>query len=102
MSGPSRAYASNAARQRAYRQRQREATEAERRLAEATTTYAYALQDAVRAALKTGNGDPLPGKVCRADPLDTLRALIDHCYDVAGTPAPERPWLFTNADVPGD
>jgi hypothetical protein len=93
MPGPARYYPSNAARQRAYRQRQREANEAERDLAEATTTYAYALQDAVKAALKAGKDDGLAEKVAREDPRDTLRALIDHFYDVAGTPPTGRPWL---------
>jgi hypothetical protein len=90
MPGPTRFYKSNAERQRAYRKRKQADFEEESRLAETTATYAWVLQEAVRAALRAG--DVTARKVCREDPIDTLRALTDHFHDQAGTPAEKRPW----------
>lgn len=91
MPGALRYYATDAARQRAYRQRQREALAAEQQEARDTLTYAYLVQEAVTAAA-TATGDPVARKVSRPDPFETLRALADHFHDQAGTPLADRPW----------
>src|SRR5438874_5226121 len=90
MPGLTRFYKSNADRQRAYRKRKQAEMEEESLLAEATAAHAWVLQEAVRAALHAG--DATAQKVCRDDPIDTLRALTDHVHDQAGTPAENRPW----------
>ena len=92
MPGATRWYPTNAARQRAYRQRQRQELAAEQEEATLTTQYAYVMQAAVTAALRAGAGDPLAREVHRTDPFETLRALAEHFYDQAGTPADQRPW----------
>jgi rRNA maturation endonuclease Nob1 len=91
MSGPSRTFATNAARQRAYRQRQREAAAGEAEEAQLTRTYAYVLQAAVQAAAQSG--DPLARVLIREDAFATLQAVAEHFYDQAGTPETDRPWL---------
>src|SRR4051794_23169509 len=92
MSGPMRVYSSNAERQRAYRERKAKETGEELFLAETTSVHAYALQAAVKVARESPTSDPVALKVYRDDPIETLRALIDHFHDQAGTPASERPW----------
>ena len=92
MPGSTPFYPSNAARQRAYRKRRQAALEEERHFAEATSVHAYALQVAVDAARHAPASDPLAAQVYRDDPIEILRALIDHFHDQAGTPAHERPW----------
>lgn len=93
MPGPLPVYGSNAARQRAYRQRQQAAAQEEVRLAEAVAVHAYDLQEAVQAASAVGDADRLAREVYRDEPIATLRALIDYFYDQAGTPAKDRPWF---------
>jgi hypothetical protein len=95
MPGAIRFYKSNAERQRAYRKRKQEEVEQERLLAEEVSIYAWVLWEAVRAASGAGGGDPVARKVYRPDPIDTLRALVDHFHDQAGTPASGRPWRET-------
>jgi hypothetical protein len=90
MPGPSRFFESNAERQRAYRNRKRSADQEEQQEAQDTTTYAYLVHRAVWTARKTG--DALAAQVYREDAWETLRAVADHFYDRAGTPAAERPW----------
>jgi hypothetical protein len=93
MPGPLPIYPTNADRQRAYRKRKRAETEGELRAAERVNAHAWALNQAVKAALQAGEGDPLARQVYRDDPIDTLHALIDHFHDQAGTPPSGRPWL---------
>jgi hypothetical protein len=93
MPGPTPFYPSNAARQRAYRKRRQAALEEESRFAEATSVHAYALQAAVEVARHAPESDPLAAKVYRDDPIELLRALIEHFHDQAGTPAHARPWF---------
>lgn len=94
MPGPPRLYTNNAARQRAYRARKQGEMTEEREFAEATSVHAYALQAAVKAAWQAGaEGDPVARKVYRDDPIELLRALIDHFHDQAGTAPSARPWL---------
>lgn len=90
MPGPTRFYKNNADRQRAYPKRKQAEMEEGSLLAEATAAHAWVLQEAVRAALR--EGDPTAQKIYREEPIDTLRALIDHFHDQAGTPAENRPW----------
>jgi hypothetical protein len=92
MPGATREYATNAARQRAYRQRQRQELAAEQEEARLTTRYAYAVQGAVEAALGATDGRSLAREVHRTDPFETLRALAEHFHDQAGTPRERRPW----------
>jgi hypothetical protein len=93
MPGPLPVYKTNAARQRAYRQRKRAESKDEQLLAQGITVHAWALNQAIKAAMGAGDRDPVAHKVYRDDPIDTLRELIDHFHDQAGTPQSGRPWL---------
>ena len=98
MPGATRFFASNAARQRAYRQRKQEETAIALEEANDTSLWAYVVQAAVETARK--RGDPLAEQVHRADAFDTLRAVADHFYDRAGTPPHARPWGKRQAATP--
>jgi hypothetical protein len=88
MAGGGRFYASNAARQRAYRRRKQEEEQRDARL---TAAYASVIQAAVGQARRAG--DALATAVDHEEAFATLRALADHFYDRAGTPPEKRPWL---------
>lgn len=98
MPGPPRVYPSNAERQRSYRRRKQIEAEEELLFAEATSVHAYALQAAIKAARAAPVADPIACKVYREDAIETLRALIDHFHDQAGTSVGERPWLEEGAE----
>jgi hypothetical protein len=98
MPGPSRTFDNNAARQRAYRRRKKEETDAVVAEAQDTNTWAHLVQEAVAAAKRSG--DPLARQVHRAEAYETLRALGDHFYDRAGLPYPQRPWGSWPATTP--
>jgi hypothetical protein len=85
MPGTTRFFESNAARQRAYRRRKQEGTAAELNAARDTTFWAHVVQAAVAAARQSGDG--VAAQVHHADAFDTLRAVAEHFYDRAGTPA---------------
>jgi hypothetical protein len=90
MPGTPRTFASNAARQRAYRRRKVEESAAILEEAQETQLWAYLVQAAVALARQSGN--PLAQQVHRPEAFETLRALADYFHDQAGTPYPERPW----------
>ena len=100
MPGATRFFASNAARQRAYRQRKQEETASALEEANDTRLWAQVVQAAVETARKSG--DPLAAQVHRAEAFDTLRAVADHFYDRAGTPPHERPWGSWEAATPSE
>jgi hypothetical protein len=91
MPGPPRFFATNAARQRDYRRRKQEEAAAEQREAEQTAIFAYVVHRAVKTARQ--QGDAVAEKVYRSDAFETLRAVADHFYDLAGTPPEGRRWL---------
>ncbi len=92
MPGPPRFYPDRAARQRAYRERQRAAALEAEAEATGTSVYAHVLHAAIRRACALPQGE-VARQVYREDPFDTLRALADHFYDVGEVPSTERPWL---------
>lgn len=98
MPGPLPDYPTRAARQRAYRQRQRAALAESEREAELTSVYAHVLHAAVKQACAQDTAGVVAREVYRSDPFETLRALADHFYDLAQVPRAQRPWFDEAAE----